>query len=171
MTLGQPIIRVGHGGTASRAAIALNSKGNVTVGYDVGKGAATVLAGDFEFSDSEFRLLDTGAEIDLSGVLVRDPLLVLLPEFCSSCLECLGVVRRPPITQCPVRVNLAGLIVNGMRKLVANGKVPFCASRTFGGIMNSDKLHHRPSSDAMNMQSQYMLSSQASSPSVRSHAH
>jgi hypothetical protein len=48
MTLGQPIIRVGHGGTASRAAIALNSKGNVTVGYDVGKGAATVLAGDFE---------------------------------------------------------------------------------------------------------------------------
>jgi hypothetical protein len=77
VTMGQPIIRLGRKGSTSRAAITLNSKGNVLLGYDIGKGEATILFGDFEAQDSQFKLLDAGAEIDLSGVLVRDPLLQL----------------------------------------------------------------------------------------------
>jgi hypothetical protein len=75
LTLGQPIIRIGRKGTTARAAITLNSKGDVTLTYDLGVGAATILTGDFAAQDSGLQMLDPGAEIDLSGVLVRDPYL------------------------------------------------------------------------------------------------
>jgi hypothetical protein len=77
LTMGQPIIRMGRKGSNSRAAITLNSNGAVTLGYDVGKNEVGLLAGNFEAHNSEFKMLDRGAEIDLSGVVVRDPLLQL----------------------------------------------------------------------------------------------
>ena len=73
LTLGQPIIRIGRKGATARAAITLNSKGDVTLVYDLGLGEATILTGDFAAQDSGLQMLDPGAEIDLSGVLVRDP--------------------------------------------------------------------------------------------------
>ena len=50
-----------------------NSKGDVSLGYDLGLGEATILTGDFAARDSGLQMLDPGAEIDLSSVVVRDP--------------------------------------------------------------------------------------------------
>ena len=67
-------MRIGQKGGEVRAAFELNSVGSAFIDYDIEKGRALIAAGTFEADDFEFKLLDPGAEIDLDGTLVRDPL-------------------------------------------------------------------------------------------------
>lgn len=79
LTLGEPIIRIGQGGSQVRASLELNSQGKVTLTSDISDGSILLTQGAFDARGTdggnaiEFHLLESGKWIDIGGTRVVDP--------------------------------------------------------------------------------------------------
>lgn len=73
LALGQPILRVGEKGKASRATLSLQSEGAVRLGYDLATHKASLVEGELTARGVEISLLDPAATIDVSGTLLTSP--------------------------------------------------------------------------------------------------
>lgn len=73
LIIGEPIVRIGHKGSESRAGLKMEANGGATFAFDFATGTLSLAKADFEIKDADFRLLDSEGIVDISGIEITDP--------------------------------------------------------------------------------------------------
>lgn len=74
MVLGEPVIKVGDGGTQSRATLSLNAEGEVKLLYDLALSKMVIGQAKLTAKDLDFKLVDASpAVLDFNGDKLTDP--------------------------------------------------------------------------------------------------
>ncbi len=74
IALGEPVFRVGEGGSASKASLTITSEGNVRLLYGLDDSRIILAQGTFRVRDARFKLLGpTPHVLDLNGDLLSEP--------------------------------------------------------------------------------------------------
>jgi hypothetical protein len=73
LIIDEPIIRIGHKGTESRAKLKMQSDGGAMFRYECATGILSLAKADLELKNVDFKLLDRGGVVDISGIEITDP--------------------------------------------------------------------------------------------------
>lgn len=73
LVLGEPIFRIGHKGTESRAALKIQADAGAIFAFDLASGVLALTKADLQIKDADFHFLDHNGVIDISGIEITDP--------------------------------------------------------------------------------------------------